>query len=139
MTTEEAKTDLKFEPKTLQVSAGAVAQNGKTKDDKFDDNAKDRSMPRHHSKGLSLIEVSNKIKLQRIILGVILCALTIGISVPVGIFVARILLDEDSVADASAVELRIHQNYCRIHDSFMVRIYKLRSMHIARYIAILYI
>ena len=118
MITENTKKDLKFEPKTLQISASTVAENGKTKDDQFGDSAEDSMPSYHHSKRISLNEVSNKIKLQKIVLGVLLCTLTIGISVPVGIFVARILLDEDT--DASAVELHIHQNYCRIHDSSMV-------------------
>ena len=117
MITVDVKSGLGFEPNTLQVGSSIITKNGKNKKEQFGDSVRD-SMPYHHpSKGISqtLIEVINKIKLQRIVLGVILCTLTIGISVPTGIFVARILLNEEG--DGSAIEFQIHQNYCRIHDS----------------------
>ena len=117
MITVDVKSGLEFEPNTLHVGSSIITKNGKNKEEQFGDNVRE-SMPHcHPSKGISqtLIEVINKIKLQRIVLGVILCTLTIGISVPTGIFVARILLDEEG--DGSAIEFQIHQNYCRIHDS----------------------
>ena len=41
------------------------------------------------------IEAINKITIQRVVLGIILCTLTVGISVPVGLFVVKVLLRED--------------------------------------------
>lgn len=63
------------------------------------------------------IEVLKRITIQRIVLLVILCVVTIGISVPVSLFVVKTFLKEDNV---SPVELQIHQNYCKIHESSTV-------------------
>ena len=65
----------------------------------------------------SLIKALNRIKIRRIVLAVILCVLTVGISVPTGLFVVPILLQQ---GDTSTVEFQLHQNYCKIQEPFMV-------------------
>ena len=100
-----------------------TSQNSKNNDQQFDNNVKDSVIPCHHSghtttpKQISLVEALNsKIKIHKIVLGVLLCTLTIAIAVPAGL-VVRTLLHE---SDASVFEFPIYQNYCKINEPSMV-------------------
>ena len=78
-------------------------------------NVKDSVIPCHHttkSKQTSLREALTKVKIQRVILGVLLCTLTIAILVPTG-FTVRTLLRE---GDGAEFEFPIYQNYCKINE-----------------------
>ena len=106
----------KSESKT-QVSANDFSQNSVNKNI---DKAKDAAtIPRHQKLSAirsSLIKIVNEIKIQRVVLGVILCTITIGISVPFGVFAIRSLNEGVN----STVRLPVYQNYCKIHSSSMV-------------------
>lgn len=97
-----------------EVSVNGFSQNSKNKGQQFDFNAnvKDSMIPCHHTEQSSLREALNKVKIQRIILGVLLCTLTIAILVPAG-FAVRTLLQE---GDGSEFEFPIYQNYCKINE-----------------------
>ena len=108
-----------------EVSVNDFSQNSKNKGKQFDvnSNVKDSVISCHHShhtstksKQTSLREALKKVKIQRVILGVLLCGLTIAISVPTG-FAVRTLLQE---GDGSVFELPIYQNYCRINEASTV-------------------
>ena len=104
----------KSESKT-QVSANDFSQNSVNKNI---DKAKDAAtIPRHQKLSAirsSLIKIVNEIKIQRVVLGVILCTITIGISVPFGVFAIRSFLNGEA---GSTFEFPIYQNYCKIHSS----------------------
>ena len=104
-----------------EISPNASSHNSKNKGQQFDvnDNVKDSVIPRHHttkSKPILLTEALNKITIQRVILGVLLCTLTVAILVPTG-FAVRTLLQD---GDASEFEFPIYQNHCKINEPSMV-------------------
>lgn len=136
--TVNVKTDLEFAeisksvPKTKEGDdTFNQLQWSERKPQSFNDRAKDSTIPCHSTTKAAKLklftEVWNKIKMQRVVLGIILCTLTVGISTPVGLFVIKTLLKE---GNASAVEYQIHQNHCKIHDPSMVGYHSYLYAHV---------